>query len=109
MQPDTIVSVITWIVTGAIAGYVASLLLRTAKQGCFINVALGIAGAFVGGFVVGRFLFPGGLFGIGILDSIINAIIGSVILLVIIELALPGKQLGVRKESSASTRRRRRR
>ncbi len=98
MTVGTFFNILGWIITGGIAGYIASLLLRTERDGCLVNIVLGIAGALVGGFVMNRFILPGGLTGWGFLDTIINAVIGAVILLVAIELILPGKQLGVRRE-----------
>ncbi len=109
MTVGTLFNILGWIVTGAVAGYIASLLLRTQRQGCLINIVLGIVGAFVGGFVMNRFLLPGGITGWGFLDAVINATIGAVIVLVAIELILPGKQLGVRGEGEEGGRRRRRR
>ena len=103
MQFSTIISIVGWIVTGAIAGYVASLLLRAERQGCFINILIGIVGAFVGAFLI-RILLPGllNLFGTGpiagLFNSMFHAIFGAIILLVLYEVVMPGKQLGVRKE-----------
>ncbi len=110
MQFSTIVSIVGWVVTGAIAGYIASLVLRAERQGCFINVAIGVAGAFVGAFLL-RLLLPGmfAIFGTGpvaqFFNGIVHAIVGAVIILVAIEIIVPGKQLGVRREKK--TRRRR--
>lgn len=101
MTPQTFFSILSWIVTGSIAGYIASLALGSARKGCLINVALGIAGAFVGAFIV-RTFFPTlfTLFGdgavSGFLNGIFHALVGSLILLVIAELVLPGQQLGMR-------------
>lgn len=103
MQFDTFISILSWVITGALAGYFASLLLRAERQGCFINIVIGIAGAFIGAFLI-RLLLPGllHLFGTGpiagFFNSMFHAIFGSVILLVGYELIAPGKQLGVRKE-----------
>jgi uncharacterized membrane protein YeaQ/YmgE (transglycosylase-associated protein family) len=99
MEPETIRSIITWAVTGGIAGWLASLLLRTEKQGCLVNIILGIAGAFVGGFVVGYLIFPGGggFTGWWLSDSICNATIGSILILLVLEIILPGRQIGVRR------------
>lgn len=96
MKLSTLISLIGWIITGGIAGYLASLLLRAGRHGCLINIALGIIGALVGGFVMGRFLLPGGLTGVGFIDAVINATVGAVIVLVLIEILLPGRQLGDR-------------
>jgi uncharacterized membrane protein YeaQ/YmgE (transglycosylase-associated protein family) len=101
---DTVFQIISWIAAGAIAGWLASVLLRAQRQGCLINIGIGIAGAFVGG-IVKALLFPYFSVGIGFLDTLISAIIGSVVLLIVAELVLPGKQLGTRRRE---TRRRRR-
>ncbi len=100
MTVGTFFSILGWIITGAIAGYLASVLLRAERQGCLVNIVLGIAGAFVGGFVMHNILLPQGVTGWGPLDTIINATLGAVILLVLIELLLPGRQLGVRRARS---------
>lgn len=101
-------SIIGWIITGSVAGYIASALLRAERQGCIVNIVLGVVGAFVGGFVMHNILLPQGITGLGFLDAILNAIIGAVLVLVVIEIILPGKQLGVRKEKPKRSRRRRR-
>ena len=111
---DTYISIISWIATGAVAGYVASLLLRTQRQGCLINIGLGILGAFVGAFII-RLVFPGLLhfFGTGTIAGFLNgmfhATFGAVILLVLYEIIMPGKQLGVRRQQREERKRRRRR
>ena len=95
MTPATFLSILGWIVTGAIAGYVASILLKAERSGCIVKIVIGIAGAFLGGFVM-QFIMPGGLItGIGFLNQIITAILGSILLLIVLEIILPGKQLGV--------------
>lgn len=76
-------SILGWIVLGAIAGWIASIIMKKNSQmGAFANVLVGIVGAFIGGFL---FHILGG---IGITGfnfwSLIVAVIGSVILLWII-------------------------
>lgn len=115
MRPDTFFSILGWVITGSIAGYIASILLKAQRQGCLVNIVIGIVGAFIGGFVM-NLLFPaarpgqlGGLVGWGPVDAIINATVGAVILLIALELILPGRQLGVRDDDGGGGRRRRRR
>lgn len=96
MRLTTLLSLIGWIITGGIAGYLASVLLGAGRNGCLLNIILGIVGALVGGFVIGNFLAPGGITGLGFIDAIINATVGAVIVLILIELMLPGRQLGDR-------------
>ena len=44
---------LAWIIFGALAGWVASMLMGTSgRQGCLMNVIVGIIGAFVGGVLV---------------------------------------------------------
>jgi uncharacterized membrane protein YeaQ/YmgE (transglycosylase-associated protein family) len=48
-----LLDIILWILFGALAGWIASLIMRTdAEQGALGNIVVGIAGAFIGGFLV---------------------------------------------------------
>lgn len=77
-------SIIAWIVVGALAGWIASLIMGTNnQQGCLMDIVVGIVGAFIGGFVM-SLLGTGGVTGFN-LWSIIVAIIGAVILLAIVK------------------------
>ena len=45
--------IILWIIFGAIAGWVASIIMKTdAKQGTVKDIVMGIIGAIVGGFLM---------------------------------------------------------
>ena len=45
--------ILTWIIFGALAGWVASLIAGTnERQGCLMNIVVGVVGAFIGGFLV---------------------------------------------------------
>jgi uncharacterized membrane protein YeaQ/YmgE (transglycosylase-associated protein family) len=74
--------ILSWIVLGLIAGIIAKLLMPGKDPGgFFITILLGIAGAFLGGAIaslLGLGTFTG--FSIG---SIIIAVIGAIILLVL--------------------------
>ncbi|MFO7698161.1 MAG: GlsB/YeaQ/YmgE family stress response membrane protein [Anaerolineae bacterium] len=73
----------SWIVFGALAGWVASIIVGTNnRQGCLTNIIVGVAGAFVGGFIADRFfgqvvMFSWSWRSFGI------AVLGAVLLLVI--------------------------
>ena len=44
---------LSWIVFGGLAGWVASLIIgNNRRQGCIGNVIVGVIGAFIGGFLV---------------------------------------------------------
>lgn len=45
--------ILAWIILGGLAGWVASLIMKTdAEQGIFLNIVVGIIGAVIGGFIV---------------------------------------------------------
>lgn len=49
-------SIIAWIVLGGIAGWIASMIMGTnASQGIGLNIAFGIVGALLGGFIFNFF------------------------------------------------------
>lgn len=46
--------ILAWIILGALAGWIASLLMNTnEEQGAIANVVVGILGALVGGLIMG--------------------------------------------------------
>lgn len=72
--------ILSWIVFGAIAGLIAKLIMPGKDLGGFIvTILLGIAGAFVGGFV-GSLIGFGDISGFD-LRSLAMAVVGAVILL----------------------------
>ena len=80
--------IILWIVVGALAGWVGSMIMGTnAKQGAIMNIVVGIIGAFIGDWLLPQLHIA---LGSGILSSILNATIGAIVLLVIIKLVRGG-------------------
>ncbi len=76
---------LAWIVFGALAGWVASMITGR-QQGCCLNIVVGVVGAFIGGIIV-QFATGRG-FSLGFnLPSFAVAILGAVILLAIAGLA----------------------
>ena len=69
--------IIAWIVLGAIAGFVANLIMGS-REGLIMTVILGIVGAVVGGFVAGPLLGIADITGLN-LSSILVAVFGAVI------------------------------
>ncbi|OGK44720.1 hypothetical protein A2957_00080 [Candidatus Roizmanbacteria bacterium RIFCSPLOWO2_01_FULL_38_11] len=46
--------IILWIIFGAIAGWIASVIMKTdSNQGTMIDIVMGVIGAVVGGFLMG--------------------------------------------------------
>lgn len=73
--------IISWIIVGAIAGWLASIVMKTnAQQGLIMDIIVGVVGGLVGGFVLSLLGVGGDLTGINI-GSILTAFIGAVILL----------------------------
>ncbi len=76
--------IIGWIVLGAIAGWLASIVTgKNAQMGCMTNVIVGIVGAFIGG-LLGTKVFNWGTVDTFSLGNILVATLGAVILLLII-------------------------
>ncbi len=77
--------IILWIIFGAIAGWIASLIMNTdGQQGPVLNIIIGIVGALIGGWVMSA-LGSTGVSGFN-LYSLLIAILGSVILIAIVKL-----------------------
>ena len=74
-------SILAWIILGLIAGFVGSKIVNKSGEGLVLDIILGIVGAVVGGFIF-RFFGASGVTGLNIY-SLIVAVIGSVVLLVI--------------------------
>jgi uncharacterized membrane protein YeaQ/YmgE (transglycosylase-associated protein family) len=74
--------IISWLVVGAIAGYLAGMLVKGDESlGVIGHIVLGIIGALVGGFIAG--LITGGDYTTGInITTIVVATIGAVIAVV---------------------------
>jgi uncharacterized membrane protein YeaQ/YmgE (transglycosylase-associated protein family) len=76
-------TVLIWILVGAIAGWLAGLVVRGFGFGLVGNIIIGILGAVLGGWLLGM---AGFAIGGGILGSIITAFVGAVVLLLIVRL-----------------------
>jgi uncharacterized membrane protein YeaQ/YmgE (transglycosylase-associated protein family) len=72
-----------WILVGAIAGWLASMVVRGGGMGLLGDIVVGIIGAFIGGWLLPRIgiAMPAGIVGV-----IIVATIGAIVLLLIIRL-----------------------
>ena len=75
--------IIAWIIVGAIAGWLAGLIVKGAGFGLLGNIVIGIVGAIVAGWLLPQL---GVRLGAGMVGEIINAAIGGIIVLVILAL-----------------------
>jgi uncharacterized membrane protein YeaQ/YmgE (transglycosylase-associated protein family) len=80
MQGETL---LVWLVVGAVAGWLASTLVRGGGMGLIGDIVVGILGAFIGGWLLPRL---GIHMGIGLVSVVISATIGAVVLLLILRL-----------------------
>jgi uncharacterized membrane protein YeaQ/YmgE (transglycosylase-associated protein family) len=75
-------SLLIFLAIGAVAGWLAGVILKGGGFGLLVNIVVGILGAIVGGFAFGLL----GISASGILGSIITATVGAVLLLFIVGL-----------------------
>jgi uncharacterized membrane protein YeaQ/YmgE (transglycosylase-associated protein family) len=72
--------ILLWIVFGALAGWIASMIMGTnASQGALMNIVVGIVGAVLGGWIMSLF-GQGGVSGFN-LYSFIVALLGACLLI----------------------------
>ncbi|NCO20975.1 MAG: GlsB/YeaQ/YmgE family stress response membrane protein [Rhodobacterales bacterium] len=79
----TLESLLIILLVGAVAGWLAGLIVKGYGYGLLGNIVIGIVGAFVAGLIFPRL---GLSIGAGIAGAIIHATIGAVILLFLIRL-----------------------
>ena len=80
-------SIIAWIVLGAIAGYLAGFLVRGDEGlGVIGHIVLGIVGALVGGFLAGVLFNSDPINGPLDLSSIVVATIGAIVTVVVVNM-----------------------
>ena len=78
-----ITSLIIWLVIGAVAGWLAGQIMKGGGFGLVGDIVVGIVGSLIGGFLLGGFFAS-----LGIIGSIITAVIGAVVLLFIVKLVV---------------------
>ncbi len=76
--------IIIWLIIGAVAGWLAGMVVKGGGFGLIGDIVVGIVGALIAGWLLPQIGFP--LIGGPIVGAIIDAFIGAVILLVIIRL-----------------------
>lgn len=73
-------NILTWIIFGALVGWIASMLTKTDGQfGAIANILIGIVGAFIGG-MISQSLGGSGVTGFNIMSFIV-ALVGAMVLL----------------------------
>lgn len=80
--------ILAWLILGGLAGWIASILMKE-RQGCLVNIAVGIIGAFIGGLIFSKL---GGVRVTGLNPySLAVATLGAVLFIAVLRL-LRGRQ-----------------
>ena len=74
--------ILSWIILGLIAGWLAGQVMKGGGYGLIGDIVLGIVGAIIGGFLTGVFLGRDMISGFNI-ESVVVALIGAIILIAV--------------------------
>ncbi len=80
---------ISWIIVGLIAGAIAARVVAGRGFGCLADIVVGVAGALIGGFLLGAIFHVTGT--VGFWGSIVVAFIGAAVLLSVVKLLSGGR------------------
>ncbi|HZP34236.1 MAG TPA: GlsB/YeaQ/YmgE family stress response membrane protein [Candidatus Acidoferrales bacterium] len=80
-------SLLGWILIGLLAGWIAGEVSRGAGFGCLGNLAIGLVGSILGGWIFSRL----GIWGGGFVYSLAAATVGAVVLVLLARLFAGGK------------------
>ena len=84
--------ILSWIVVGLIAGWLAGLVVKGGGFGCVGDIIVGVIGGLLGGWIASSFFHMGDpMSGINI-ESIMVAFVGAVLLIIILRL-LSGRRV----------------
>jgi uncharacterized membrane protein YeaQ/YmgE (transglycosylase-associated protein family) len=86
------IGLISWIILGLIAGFIGSKIVNKTGEGIILDIILGVVGAVIGGYLFNLFGAQG-VTGLN-LWSLLVAVIGAVVVLMIYRLIAGGGRLG---------------
>ena len=87
--------ILSWIILGAIAGWLAGLLVRGDEGlGIIGHIILGIVGAFVGGFLARLIFGIDPIDGALDLSSIVAAVIGAILVVLVVNMFMGRRRVG---------------
>ena len=81
----SITSLVIWLVLGAVAGWIAGIIMKTGSGSVVTNIIVGIIGAFLGGWIASLIGVGGATGGFSIV-SVITAVVGACVLLFVLGL-----------------------
>ena len=77
-------NLIVYLIVGAIVGYVASRIMHTnSQQGLLMDIVVGVAGAFLAGFLISPLLGIGTINDAITLPTVLVSLLGAIVLLAI--------------------------
>ena len=80
-------TIIGWIVLGAIGGWIGGLLVKGDEgMGVIMHVVLGIVGAMIAGYVVILITKEDPMDGVFDISSLLTAIVGAVVLMIVVNM-----------------------
>ncbi len=83
-------SILSWLVVGLIAGWLAGLIMKGRGYGVIGDIVVGIVGALIGGFLASALFGGDYLTGINV-STILVALLGAIVLVWILRV-LPGRR-----------------
>ena len=78
----TITAIITFLLIGAVAGWLAGLIMKGGGFGLVGDIVVGVIGSFIGGWLFSLLGIAAG----GLIGAIIAAVVGAIILIAILRL-----------------------
>jgi uncharacterized membrane protein YeaQ/YmgE (transglycosylase-associated protein family) len=86
-------NLIVYLIVGAIVGYVASRIMHTnSQQGLLMDIVVGVAGAFLAGFLISPLLGIGTINDAITLPTVLVSLLGAIVLLAIYKM-LTGRRV----------------
>jgi uncharacterized membrane protein YeaQ/YmgE (transglycosylase-associated protein family) len=82
-------TIVTWVLVGAVTGWLATQLMGRGSMGFVSNTIIGIVGGILGNYLLAFFKIapPGGLFG-----TLVTPVVGAMLLLFVLNLTRFGKK-----------------
>jgi uncharacterized membrane protein YeaQ/YmgE (transglycosylase-associated protein family) len=90
VKKERVMGIFSWIILGLIAGFLGSKIVDRQGQGFWLDIALGIVGALVGGFLFDLF-GASGVTGLNIYSMIV-AVVGAVVVLLVYNALMGGRR-----------------
>jgi uncharacterized membrane protein YeaQ/YmgE (transglycosylase-associated protein family) len=75
--------ILFWVIIGAVAGWLAGMLVKGGGFGLIGDIAVGVIGAVIGGYLAG---IAGLHIGSGLISSLVTATLGAVVLIFVLRL-----------------------